>query len=183
METTDFYCKENKVKKWFGEYRGVSFEINNWINNGQEAWTFYLILHIDRIPLENKPNSFWLKGKKKGKIRGHIYYDYYKHGVICNLEWHGGCTWYSKERGFDGDKKVIKIGCDYSHYWDDGHSYYLESIQDDVRRCIDSFLLSVPKYKYCCVGNGKLYDLCDGEYKNGTFRSNEYFKKTESNEL
>ncbi len=176
METKNFECKKHELNSWNGTYLGVSFEIKNWKNSsdGKENWAFYLILYLDRIPLEYKPNSYWLKGKKNGS---HVTYDYYKHGVISNLEWHCGCTWYSKERGFDGEQKVIKIGCDYSHYWDERHTYWLETVQSDVRNCIDSFLLSVPKYKYWCCGNGKLYDLKDGVIKNGRFCSNEYFKK------
>lgn len=166
--------KETNI--WTGIYRGVRFEINNFKIGIDDCWTFYLILYLNRIPLENKPNSFWLKGKKNGN---HILYDYYNHGVISNLKWHCGCTWYSKESGFDGEQKIIKIGCDYQHYWDEGHHYYIESVCSDVRECIDSFLISVPDYKYWCSGNGNLYSLKDGIYKNGVFHSNEWLKRKE----
>jgi len=165
--------KESKLKKWAGIYRGVNFEINNWPNgyDGKENWTYYLILCLSRIPEENKPNSYWLKGKKQ---RSFINYDYYKHPVINNIEFHCGITWYSKERGFDGDEKVIKIGCDYSHYWDEGHYYDLQTVQYDVKNTIDKFLEFVPDYKYWCSGNGNLYSLKDGILENGRFVSNEY---------
>ena len=168
---------ENKTRKWSGIYRGVNFEINNWQNkwDGKENWTYYLILFLDRIPEENNPKSYWLRGRKN---YGHILYDYYEHPVIGNISFHGGCTWYSKERGFDGDEKVIKIGCDYSHLWDEGRYYNLNIVISDLRNTIDKFLEFVPDYKYWCCGNGKLYNLIDGIVKDGNFYSREYFGKT-----
>jgi len=69
--------KENKTKKWTGTYKGVGFEINNWQTppnsiepNEKDYWTYYIYLHLDRIPEENKPNSYWLKGRKD---RNHVY--------------------------------------------------------------------------------------------------------------
>jgi len=168
--------KENKTKKWTGTYRGVTFEINNWDYeyNGdiKENWTYYLILYLDRIPEENKPNSYWLKSKK---YNGRVIYDYYKHPIINDIDFHCGCTWYSKERGFDGEGKVIKIGCDYAHYWDVGQYYNLNYVTTDVQHTIDKFLEHVPGYKYWCCGNGKLYDLSEGIVKNDRFYSKEYF--------
>jgi hypothetical protein len=161
---------------WTGIHRGVRYEINNYKRGNNDCWTFYLIIYLSRIPLENKPNRLWLKGKKNGSM---IIYNYYKNSLISNLAWHCGCTWYSKEAGFDGEQKVIKIGCDYQHYWDKGHYYYLETVCKDVENCIDSFLIAVPDYKYWCQGNGNLYSLKDGEYKNGVFRSFEYLKRKE----
>ena len=57
---------ESKLKEWTGIYRGVNFRINNWVNeyDGRENWTYYLILFLSRIPEENKPQSYWLRGKK-----------------------------------------------------------------------------------------------------------------------
>lgn len=143
--------KENKIKKWTGTYKGVDFEINNWqippniiIPNGKDCWTYYLYLYIDRIPEENNPNSYWLKGRKDGN---RVYYDYYKHDVMTDLDWHGGITWYSKEHGFDGSEKIIKIGCDYSHSWDEGQYYNLNIVKFDCKRTIERFLEKVPNYK------------------------------------
>ena len=85
--------KEYKTKKWNGIYKGVDFEICNWQTppnnidpNEKNYWNYYLYLHLDRIPTENKPNSYWLKGRK---YRNHVYYDYYQ--------------FYSKEYWFDKD--------------------------------------------------------------------------------
>lgn len=166
--------KEIKLKKWIGTYKGVAFEINNWNNeyDGKENWTYYLILYINRIPLEYKPNSYWLRGERNGSF---VRYKYENHPVLSNIHWHGGITWYSKEHGFDGENKVVKVGCDYSHLWDEGKYYNIEIVKNDIQRTIDEFLKLVPGYKYWCCGNGKLYDLKEGVIKNGSFYSKEYF--------
>lgn len=171
--------KESKLKKWTGTYKGVGFEINNWKiepnsiePRKKDCWTYYLILRIERIPEEHKPKSYWLRGKKD---RNHVMYDYYKHPVLPNLDWHGGITWYSKEHGFDGSEKIIKVGCDYSHYWDEGKYYDLDIVKRDVKRTIEEFLERVPNYKYWCCGNGNLYDLSEGIVRNGSFYSKEYW--------
>jgi len=165
---------ESELKKWSGIYRGVDFEIKNWPNkfDNKENWAYYLILFLNRIPEENNPKSYWLRGKK---WHNHIMYDYNKHSVIDNIDFHRGCTWYSKESGFDGDEKRIKIGCDYSHCWDEGKYYDLEIVKGDVKNTIDKFLELVPGYKYWCCGNGKLYDIKDGIVKDGRFFSREYY--------
>jgi hypothetical protein len=171
---------ERKTKIWHGTYRGVAFEINNFKtppnrfdDYEKDNWTYYLILHLSRIPEENKPNSFWLKAKADEK--GRVFYPYHKNHIITNIDFAGGCTWYSKEKGFDGENKVIKIGCDYQHSWDEGREYDLEWVKRDVMNTIDVFLNYVPDYKYWCCGNGKLYSLKDGIVKNGTFYSKEYY--------
>jgi hypothetical protein len=168
--------KEIHKKIWRGTYDGVNFEINCLNNNNSEEfkewWTFYLYIFLNRIPEEYKPDSYWLDGKKDSFG---ILYKYYDHSVLSRLNWHAGITWYSKERGFDGDDKVIKVGCDYQHYCDEGYFYNIDSVKIDVKQCIDSFKRYVPTYKYWCCGNGKLYDLKDGCIKNGIFYSKEYY--------
>ena len=80
---------ERKTKIWHGTYRGGAFEINNFKtppnrfdDSEKHNSTYYLILHLSRIPKENNPNSFWLKAKADKK--GRVYYTYYKHHIITN---------------------------------------------------------------------------------------------------
>lgn len=164
---------------WTGSHKGVSFEINNWKTppnifepTEKDCWTYYLIIHIDRIPIENNPKSYWLKGEK---MMSRISYSYYDHDVMCDFDWHGGITWYSKEHGFDNSNKVIKIGCDYSHLWDEGHFYEIEDVKSDVENTIERFLHHIPNYKHWCCGNGNLYNSKDGIIKNNQFYSKEYY--------
>lgn len=172
-----YKIKDKKV--WAGSHLGVGFEINNWKtepntidHHWREHWTYYIFLHIDRIPEQYDPESFWLSGNKIGR---HVHYNYYEHPILGSIEFHGGCTWYSKEQGFDESERVIKIGCDYQHYWDEGKQYRLESVLRDVQNTIEDFRNKVAMYKYWCSGNGKLYDLEDGIIKDESFFSNEYY--------
>lgn len=151
---------KSETEIWKGTYRGVDFEINHFrvIPNSIEptnknCWTHYIYLHLYRIPERYNPASFWLKGKKHGR---HIIYEYNKHPIISRLEWHGGCTWYSKESGFDGAQKVIKIGCDYQHLWDKNQYYDLEYVKSEVEKTINSFLNYIPDYIYWSCYNGKI---------------------------
>lgn len=171
--------KKKETDIWTGTYKGVGFEINNWKTppnsiepNEKDCWTYYIYLHLDRIPEENKPNSYWLKGRKDRK---RVYYDYYKHDVINELDWHGGLTWYSKEHGFDGSGKVIKIGCDYSHSWDEGQYFDLGIVKSELKNTIERFLNYVPDYKHWCCGNGNLYKINEGVMRGEQFYSKEYW--------
>jgi len=168
-----------EVKKYTGSYDGITFEINNYQtnldNSMQEHWTYYIYLHLDRIPEENDPTSFWLKARRIKNHKNRVFYDNYKHPIIPELDWHGGCTWYSKELGFDRVPKIIKIGCDYAHYNDEGQYYSLNYVKSDAIQTIRKFRELVPNYKYYCCGNGKLCNLSDGILHKNKFYSNEYW--------
>jgi hypothetical protein len=177
------FIKKRNTEIWMGTHNGVDFEINKFKfgYRDSESWTYYLIIHLDRIPKKYKPESLWMKkmydsgATKRGSFR------YYNHPVLSAIEFHGGITWYSKEAGFDKDPKIIKIGCDYQHSWDEGHVYDLMDIQSDVINSIDSFLRYCPDYLYWCCGNGKLYNKKDGIITgNGDFHSFEYFDKSKA---
>jgi hypothetical protein len=172
--------KESNTKKWTGTHRGVGFEINNFktpaiegLCSEQDNWTYYLFIHLSRIPKANNPETFWLKSKPDDN--GRVYYKYYEHSVINNIDLSGGCTWYSKELGFDGSDKVIKIGCDYAHIWNTDYERNLENIKCDVENSINKFRELIPDYKYWCGGNGKLYSESEGIIKDEAFCSKEYW--------
>lgn len=147
---------------WSGEYKGVTFEINKFpgyeygsMRSNKWNWTFYLYLILDRIPRDAE--SFWLPPEKDD--RGRIHYDYYGHGILSSIHFHGGITWYSKEAGFDGEKKAIKVGCDFQHAFDMEHGdYSLDSVLYEVKEAIESFRRLVPEYKYWCRQDGKLHN-------------------------
>ena len=171
---------KSNTERWFGKYLGVDFEINHCktkglsLINDKDCWTYYIILRLNRIPDKKISDKLWIKSKPDAK--GRVFYSYMENDIIKSIDFHAGCTWYSKEGGFDGANKIIKIGCDHQHYWDEEHIYNLSTIQKDVTIAIDSFKEIVPDYKYWCSGNGNLYDLKDGALVNGTFTSNEYME-------
>lgn len=143
-----------KSKIWSGQHRGISFEVKCLLKEAEswrekDAWTFYVYLSPDRLPEESIDwkKHLWLKPQKDDK--GRIHYNY-MNGRLAGLNWHCGITYYSKEFGLDGDVKIIKAGCDYQHYWDEGHNYSESILIYDAKQCIDSFLERVPNYKRFC---------------------------------
>lgn len=178
METTHAHIRhtprlrhEEGKTVWDGKYRGVGFEIQNWPNTCDAldlpsgCWTHYLYLNLNQIPAELKPLSFWLR-KKKSTLPGSsfTYYDFSQHPIIGAIEFHGGCTWYSKESGFDGDDKVIRIGCDYSHSWDFGFHFSLGYVKQQVKESIDSLHALIPDIRLQCSHVGGWHKVSEGRY-------------------
>jgi len=145
--------EKRETEIWEGTYRGVDFEIkhfrrppNEFNHEETHHWTYYLIIDLSKIPKESKPNQLWLKAKPDDK--GRVFYRYNNCFLISHLDFHGGCTYYSKLGGFDGSSRVVKIGCDYQHLWDEGYIYDLEWVTGDVIKTIEQFLTYIPDYKY-----------------------------------
>jgi len=172
--------EENNTKRWFGEYKGLRFEINNFTNKGidslgirpSECWTYYLLINLNRVASSEVSKSLWIEPSKDYKDR--VFYRYSDVDEINNIDFHGGCTFYSKVSGFDGSDKVVKIGCDYQHLWDEGIIYSYDDVLNDVKNSINSFL-RISNIKYWCNGNGNLYDLSEGKLIKGVFYSEDYF--------
>lgn len=150
---------------WNGVYKTIQWEIKCNKNKGfdfsenltkrKDAWVFYLYLSPDRFPEESKHlcKQLWLKPKKN--VPEWSRYDYMNSQLLNEIEFHGGCTYYHKEAGIDGEMKYVKVGCDYQHFFDQGHDYNFNSIYYDVQTCIDSFLAIVPNYlRWCSIAGG-----------------------------
>lgn len=169
--------REKKV--WSGQYDGIAFEINNWqeIWRQKQSWTYYLYIYLNRIPEQFNPESFWLIDKATDY--NSITHDYFGHPIISQIDFHCGITYYEKKQGLKKDERIIKIGCDYSHYWDEGKEYIFDGILMDVENSIKDFKRLVPNYKYWCNYNGKLYNFAEGEMIDGVFRSFEGKKEAE----
>lgn len=154
--------KESKSVIYYGIFRGVNFEIKNMkeaMNDFEEQWTYYIYINIDDQLSDEFKEKFWLPPRyHKFSEHGteHCAYDYYA-TVVGNLDFHGGCTWYSKETNVDEKSRRVKIGCDYQHLWDVGNSYSVESVHRDVKRTIDSL--------YEIVGDVKIWSWGDGKYR------------------
>lgn len=133
----------NKSEVYSGKYLGVPYEIRHWSCGGEEFWNYYIFLIEKQIPDGFK--SAWLKGRRDGR---HVFYDYYK-SWISDLDWHMGCTFYEKISGFDGADKVIKVGCDYAHLYDEGRHYELNDIETDAFNCIQSLIDRTRVLKWC----------------------------------
>lgn len=133
------------------QYKDVYYEINRFKafghTNADFNWAHYIHLNLDKlIPSKEIADKFWLTPQYDDKSR--CRYEYYN-SIINELEFHGGCTWYSKTSSADDKDRCIKIGCDYQHLWDDGRNYGIEYIKDQAQITIDSFLKLTPINKHC----------------------------------
>lgn len=145
-------------KIYTGVYRGIRFEINNF-NFGpidtESRWTHYIYIALDQQLEKELADKFWLEGTLIDGGNKYLRHDYYG-SVIDNLEFHGGCTYYSKEAGFEGEPRVVKIGCDYQHLWDQDKQYDLSYIYAEVIQTIDSlYRLANNKIKIRSWGDGQ----------------------------
>jgi len=141
----------DKVTTYRGSHRSISFEIKRFDDyRGNKKWTFYLYLKELQFSKEVfkklwlKPRWYTFGGKKT------IVYDYCKCDIINAIDFHGGCTWYSKEAGYDKESKCVKVGCDYSHLYDDIYIYSENILEFDAKRAIDSLYIAVPDIKKWC---------------------------------
>jgi len=145
----------NKIV-WGDEYRGIHFQIENFSfseNEPKDKWAFYLFIKLDQMP-GDVAKRFWLEPTKQ-LIGNRKTYAYYEEALINGIDFHCGCTWYSKESGFDDDPRIVKIGCDYQHLYDEDQSYSAESIAFDAKQAIDSLIKMVPNIKVRCGWTGK----------------------------
>ena len=146
---------------WSDKYKSIAYEVQNFdLLGNKDAWAFYLYLRLDQFN-EDIQTSLWLDPKASG-IGNHIMYSYSEAPVICELDWHCGCTFYEKIGGFDGHKRAVKVGCDYQHYWDEGKHYDVGLVAQEARDCIDSLHLLVADIKRWCVYCG-VYFLPSGD--------------------
>ena len=121
---------------WKGEYRGIRFEIKHWGFGGKEEkknWNYYLFLDERQFP-EKYRSDYVLPPKKDDK--GRLDYDYMSCGWN-NIRAHHGWTYYKIHEGYIGTPRLIEIGCDYGHYWDEGRRYSESGILLEVQESID----------------------------------------------
>jgi len=158
--------KENERRVWRGFYRGVRFEINNFKMGDdkyvpiKDCWTHYLIISLDEQLPKEWADKFWLEPKyMRFRENGpeHLTYDYFD-SVVASLDWHGGCTFYEKLGGPDTKERIVKMGCDYQHLWDEGREYSLAYVHGKVKKTIDSLYELVG-------GKVKIRSLGDGKYR------------------
>ena len=148
---------------WTGKYRDITYEVNNWNVDGiGDCWSFYLYIQLAQLP-EEISERFWLPGKPAG-IGKHIMFDYNSETLIRDLDWHCGCTYY-KKHGHDGEQRVVQIGCDYSHYWDQGHRYNIDYVAQEARACIDSLHEMIDDIKRWCTYCGVFFRPEDDEQR------------------
>lgn len=154
-----------------GTHRGITFTIKHWgvgeVYMPLGIWNYYVWIPLQAIP-ENRRDEFLAKSEKDDKNR--VHYDYYGKPLICELDWHGGITYY-KKHGMDGAPIVIELGCDYNHLHDQDVEYELDSILFDAKNTVDKLWEAVPDmFRYCSTVGG-YHKLSDGILKEDYFTS------------
>ncbi len=157
---------ENKLdykQSWKGTYREIQYEIVNW----RMGWNYYLFIPLEQLP-ENVKAKFNLPLKHFDS--GRLFYDYSGKPILSNLDWHGGITMYEKARGDNGKVIGFKLGCDYIHFWDEGHTYNLQFVEYDAKHSIDKLWEYIPDLKYRCQWDGKFYPESETYLDNRSIR-------------
>jgi len=150
---------------WYGEQRGVRWEVIRWKLGDKFRWNYYLFIPIGQIPDESK-KAMILKARRWQASEDcpvHVMFNYGGMPIIDDLDWHGGLTFYEKE--FDSMRQLtgIKLGCDYAHLFDEDRSYTHGQIMEDCFRTIDKLWELVPNLKMRCQWNGEYYALGEME--------------------
>lgn len=132
-------------------------------------WCYYVFFHSHRFL---NPKDWMTSGcgdvrpsiiENYGRFHEHISYE------NVDFNFHGGATYGKYEEYLErnsGQKYVaLKIGCDFSHLWDEerDYPYNLQIIRDMAERSIDEFVSKYPQ-KECCRWSG-IYDVPENFYK------------------
>ena len=128
-----------------GIFNGIRYTVSNHIrgvpeiNGGRGIWCYYIYIS-DLILAPANFEEFWLAPRPE---KNSLYtdpnvrvasYDYWA-PKWSDVFWHGGITFYKKVSGFDGENRIVKIGCDYGHLYDNGFEQF-EDVERDAKRTI-----------------------------------------------
>ena len=130
--------KIDELHSYRYRYRGIQLEICQQVNFHTVPWTYYLILHLGEFEDETLYRKLWLRAKTHN-LGGSKFtcWDGASCAFLENLPWHGGVTFYEKRTCPDGSR-YIKVGCDYGHYGDEGHTYTLRDVIADAEATVDA---------------------------------------------
>lgn len=121
-----------EIVHWGVDRENPAFEA---LNRGQGVWNYYITIPERIMSQELFEKEFWLDDKLVKYFETspeRVTHDYY--GKHFNVDsWHGGVTFYEK-RGHSIGHRAVKIGCDYSHLWDEerGYDYSVEEVLYDA---------------------------------------------------
>jgi hypothetical protein len=90
------------------------------------------------MPDKKLADSLWIDGEKSAEAS---HYTYVPYGLspLGNVEMHGGITFYARHIADNGDR-LVEIGCDYNHSWDDGRDYKIEHVIMEARATVDDVI-------------------------------------------
>lgn len=157
---------------WTDTLHGVHFEIARWkfssTEEGEDNWNYYIFLNKNAFTEEQwgsiipEIQTYEFGGKERKS------YDYYN-SPIAGLPWHCGITYFEKI-----SEDVFKVGCDYSHLYDEGMHYSETHLEGDAKITIRALVEMFPDMKRWCAGDGKWRKLEEFEKEDGQCVSKTY---------
>lgn len=121
------------IETWHGLYRDIAFDVSHHaVSDFQRKgiWNYYILIPVDQL-IEADRANFVLEPHEWNRKRHGCPADVrYHYESLPDLDLHGGCTFYDII-GSPGPR-VVKIGCDYAHLWDNDAGY-----PADLKRCVD----------------------------------------------
>ncbi len=147
---------------WKREHKGVSYTLSHHgisDYSPQGTWCFYIFINSNMFVNDADFSCFDRPAEIKQMGAG-TYWETYNYWDVPDFGFHGGITWYSKDRFVDKEGKEqssIKIGCDYDHLWDRESGYWqgLDDVERDAKALIDKLVEAHP-VKLRCHYSGKL---------------------------
>ena len=149
------------------EHKGVQIDVSNHGRNevgcgrGTEGTYCYYLIISERQVSEEAFKEFWLEPKINESSSGFDRVSYnYTSAPFADAHWHGGVTFYDKLGGIDGNQRLVKIGCDFAHYWDQRHTFDLDSVIDEAKITVDQ-LAKMYEFYVRCNWNGSYHPAAE----------------------
>lgn len=160
---------------WNFQYRGIFAEIVHWgIADYQlkGIWNLYIYINPENIgDKELKKNFLPIFKKVTWGGKENQIYDIYSCQIANELELHGGATYLNIENS--NGKKILKIGCDYNHLYDNETDWNENILAFHGKQSIDK-LHDFTKILVFCRGAGGFYPESEGKYKDDENKDNFY---------
>lgn len=130
------------------EYRGIQVEIAHPVaetdptvlsisgRKNRYPWCYYLYLNLSKLEDAALQRELWAKPVvlRIGSLTK--VWAYNKSAYLNDLPWHHGISFY--EKMITPTNKLIKVGCDYDHYWDLDREYTLDDLVRDAKKTVDA---------------------------------------------
>lgn len=114
------------------------------------TWAYYLLVREQMYP--DQWSEFSCMRDENGFEHSGPAFD--------RVEFHGGISWSSSEPYFDRrtmrEWGGVKVGCDYSHIWDEERGYpdTYDSVLLNAKRSAEQLLIEFPNYQLRCPYSG-----------------------------
>lgn len=169
---------------WRRTYKGINYTLSHHgvcSYKPKGTWCFYIHL-LEGMFINADDFAKFYREPIVSELGSGSFYETHAYNDVPDYGFHSGITFYSLDNYVDRDGKKyrsIKMGCDYSHLWDEESGYWqgLEDVANDAKNYIDGLVGNVP-FKKRCAYSGKI-DAPDQFYESekGLLVHNSYLEK------